>query len=156
MASAPREISRSLRCGAAFADDDLREVRERREIAGRADGTLRGNYWMNFGVEHRAKRFDGCGADAAESFGERVGAEKHHRAGFGFAERIADAAGVRAHEIDLELADLFGGDADGGEFAEAGVDAVGGGAGGDERSTTAREAFMRSMASGCKRDFGVV
>ncbi len=28
---------------AAFADDDLREVRERREIAGCADGALRGN-----------------------------------------------------------------------------------------------------------------
>ena len=73
-----------------------------------------------------------CGADAAESFGQRVGAEKHHGAGFGFAEGFADAAGMRADEIYLELRDLFGGDADGGEFAEAGVDAVGGGAGGDE------------------------
>ena len=39
---------------------------------------------------------------------------------------------MRAHQIDLQLTDLFGGDADGGEFAEAGVDAVGGFAGGDQ------------------------
>ena len=122
----------AFKCGAAFADDDLREVRERREIAGRSDRTLRGNYWMDFGVEHFAESVDDLGADAAESFGESVGAEKHHGAGFGFAEGIANAAGVRADEIYLELRDLFSGDADGSEFAEAGVDAVGGGAGGDE------------------------
>ena len=37
---------------------------------------------MNFGVEHGAKRFDDYGANAAETFGERVGAEKHHARGF--------------------------------------------------------------------------
>ena len=52
-----REIS-PLKFGAAFADDDLREVRERREIAGSSDRTLRGNYWMDSGVEHCAESFD--------------------------------------------------------------------------------------------------
>ena len=54
------------------------------------------------------------------------------RAGFSFAERSAYAASVRANQIYLQLANLFGGDANGGEFAEAGVDAVGGFSGGDE------------------------
>ena len=111
---------------------------------------------MNFGVEHGAEGFDGFGADAAEAFGERVGAEKHHRAGFGFAERRADAAGVRANEIDLELADLFGGDADGGEFAEAGVDAVGGFAAPDDALDDGARGFHALDGVGCERDFGAV
>ena len=103
MASAPAMILR-LDTGVAFADDDLREMRERREVAGRADGALRWNHRDALRVEHRAERFDGTWAHAAKSFGERVGAQQHHRARFGFAERSADAASVRAHEIDLKLA----------------------------------------------------
>ena len=80
-------------CGVAFADDDVREMRERREIAGSADGTLRGNHRMHFGVQHCAECLDDERPDAAQSFGESVGAQKHHRARFGFAERRADAAG---------------------------------------------------------------
>ena len=114
--------------GAALADDDLREMREGSEIARCADRTLRRNQRMNFGVEHFAERVDNLRADAAEAFGERVGAEQHHGASFGSLSGVADSTSVRANEIDLELADLFGGDADGSEFAEAGVDAVGGGA----------------------------
>ena len=142
--------------GVAFADDDVGEMREWREVAGRADGTLRRNYRMNFGVQHRAKDFDGFGADAAESFGERVGAEKHHRAGFGFAERRADSASVGAHEIDLELADLFGGDADGSELAEAGVDAVRGFAAGGDAIDDGAGGFHALDGVRSEGDFGAV
>ena len=83
---------------------------------------------MDFGVEHFAEGVHDVRADAAEAFGEGVGAEEHHGAGFGFVEGFADAAAVGADEIDLELLDLFGGNAYGSEFAEAGVDAVSGGA----------------------------
>ncbi len=136
----------------AFADDDVREMRERREIAGCADGTLRRNHWMNFGVQHRAEDFDGFGSDAAEAFGERVGAEEHHRARFGFAERSADSAGVRADEIHLELSDLFGGDADGSELAEAGVDAVGGFAAGDDALDDGARGFHALDGVGSERN----
>ena len=87
---------------------------------------------MDTGVEHRAKRFNDDGAHAAEAFGEGVGAEEHHGASFRDGERSADSTGVGADKIDLQLADLFGRDAHGGEFAEAGVDAVGGFVGGDQ------------------------
>ena len=40
----------------AFADHDLREVRERSEVAGCADRTLRGNYADEPGVQHFAER----------------------------------------------------------------------------------------------------
>ena len=92
---------------AAFADDHLSEVGQWREIAGSSHGTLRGNQRVNFGVEHFAEGVDDVRANAAEAFGERVGAEEHHGAGFGFAERFANAAGMRAHEIYLQLCNLF-------------------------------------------------
>ena len=65
---------------------------------------------MNFGVEHGAEDFDGFGADAAESFGERVGAEKHHRARFGFAaaERsvVIEAVRVEARMASIDAVSL--------------------------------------------------
>src|SRR5207249_4096380 len=108
--------------GAAFADDDLREMGERGEIARGSDGALRWDDGMDAGVEHFAERVDDFRANAAEAFGEGVGSKKHHRAGFGFAEGRADTAGVRADQIDLQLADLLGGNTNGSEFAEAGID----------------------------------
>ena len=54
---------------------------------------------MNFGVEHFAKGIDDVRANAAEAFSESVGAEQHHGASFAFAERFANSAGMRAHEI---------------------------------------------------------
>ncbi len=122
-----------LEVGFAFADHDLSEMGERREIAGSADGTLRRNDGMNAGIEHGDEGFHDDGTNAAEALGESVGAKKHHGADFGGGERCAYATGMRANEIDLKLADLFGGDAHGGKFAEAGVDAVGGFSGSDER-----------------------
>ncbi len=117
---------------AAFANHHLGEVGEWGEIAGSSHGALRRNQRMNFSVEHFAKSVDYVRANTAEAFGERIGAEKHHGAGFAFAERFANTAGVRSDEIYLQLCDLFRGDAHGSEFAEAGIDAVGGCAGGYE------------------------
>ncbi len=90
-----------MKFGVALADDYLRQMRKRREVAGSADGTLRGNYRMDFCVEHRAKSFYRRRLDAAEAFRQSVGPEKHHRARFGFTERFADAATVRADQIHL-------------------------------------------------------
>src|SRR5215470_2694563 len=105
---------------------------EWRKIARCSDGTLRGNDGMNGGVEHGAESFDSAGADAAETFGERVGAKEHDRASFGDGEWLANSASVGADEIDLQLADLFRRDADAGEFAKPSVDAVSGLSRGDQ------------------------
>src|SRR5262249_27596575 len=101
-------------------------MREWREVAGGADGTLGRNDWVNSGVEHVAKRLYHCGTHTAEAFCECIRAEQDHAARFAAAERLSDAAGMRANEIHLKLANLLGGDADAGEFAEAGVNPVGG------------------------------
>src|SRR5262249_49076797 len=84
----------AVKFGRALSNDDVREMRERREVAGGSNRSLRGNHGMDTGVEHRAQGFDGTGADATESFGERVGTKQHHGAGFGYGQRFADSAGV--------------------------------------------------------------
>jgi hypothetical protein len=105
---------------------------KRSEIARRANRALRWNHRVNFVVQHVAERLDNRGTDAAEAFGKRVCAKKYHAARFRAAKRFADATCVRANEVYLELADLLGGNAHTGEFAEAGIDPVRGFAGRDE------------------------
>src|SRR5882724_8063935 len=119
-----------LEFGLAFSDDHLREMSQRREIARSAHGTLRRNHRMNSGVEHCAKRFYRAWPDAAESFCQSICTKKHDGASFGFTERFANSAGMGANQIYLELANLFGGDADTGKFAETCVAAVSSLAGG--------------------------
>src|SRR5579859_6227804 len=87
---------------------------------------------MHASVQHVAKRLHDNGTYAAEPFGERVCTKKNHAASFRAAERFADAAGVRTDKVDLQLADLFRGNTNAGEFAKASVDAIGGVAGGHE------------------------
>jgi hypothetical protein len=87
---------------------------------------------MDAVIEKGEEGFEELGADAAASFGEDVGAEEEHGADFVLGEGIAESAGVAADEIALEDLDLPGLDADVGELAESGVDAVGGFAAGEE------------------------
>ncbi len=83
-------------------------------------------------VEEEEQGVDDVGADAAEAFGQDVGAEQKHGADGGFRERIAEAAGMAADEVALEVLEFGGVDADVRKFAEAGIDAVGGFAAGEE------------------------
>src|SRR5258707_516491 len=87
---------------------------------------------MNSRVEHGAKRFHRRWFYSAKTFGECVGPENRDGARFRFAERFADPATMRADKVHLQLANLFGGNAHAGQFAESRVDTVSGLAGGDE------------------------
>lgn len=116
----------------AFADDDLRQMGKRGEVSGSADGALRRDNRMDARVEHCAEGFDEDWADSAEALRKGIGAKKHHGASFRGGEWGADSASVGTHEIDLELADLFGRNTDRSELAETRVNAVGGLVGGDE------------------------
>src|SRR5437868_1168470 len=107
-------------------------MRERSEVAGSADGTLRRNDRMDIGIQHCAKRFYRGWFHAAETFRKSIRAKQHHGARFRFAERFANTAAMRAHQIHLQLANLFAGNAHAGEFAKTGVDSVGGFARGDK------------------------
>ncbi len=59
--------------GAAFADRHLRQMRERCEIARRADGTLRRNHGMHAAVEHGHESFRDHRPHAGKSLGDGVG-----------------------------------------------------------------------------------
>src|SRR5262252_7106272 len=105
---------------------------KRSEIARRANRALRWNHRVNFVVQHVAERLHNRGTNATEALGKRVCAKKYHPTRFCPAKRFADAACVRTNKVYLELADLLGGNAHTGEFAEAGIDPVGGFAGRDK------------------------
>jgi hypothetical protein len=56
---------------------------------------------------------------------QAVGLEQHDATDDGIGQRVADATGMAAHEVVLELADLFERDALVRKRAEAGVHAIG-------------------------------
>ena len=108
----------------ALADERERQVGERGEIAARADRALRRDERVDAAVEQRDQALERLEPDAGVALGEHVGAQQHQRARLGLLERRADARGVRAHQVHLQLAQAVVGDADLGEAAEAGGDAV--------------------------------
>ena len=61
---------------------------------------------MHAAIQHGDESFGDDGAHAGKTLGEGVGAKRQHGARGRLAERLADAAGVAAHEIDLQLADF--------------------------------------------------
>ena len=73
---------------------------------GGADGALRRDDGKDVGREHREQRLDRRDADAGVAAGERVGPQHHHRPHGRRPERRADARGVAADEVALELLDL--------------------------------------------------
>ena len=112
--------------GGAFADEDEGDVGEGGEAAAGADAAAGGDDGGDAMVEEGEEAAGDLGADAGESFGEDIGANEHDGADDGFGEGFADAAGVGADDVVLEGGEVRGIDADMGEVAEAGVDAVDG------------------------------
>src|SRR5208282_4638155 len=80
---------------------------------------------MNAAIQHLAEGIDDDGARAGKALGERVGAKQNHAASHVFSQRFAHPCSVRAHQVDLELADGIRRNAQVGELAHAGVDGVG-------------------------------
>src|ERR671935_1286555 len=95
-----------------------------REIATCADGTFLRNHRIDATIEHFAKHLDDFSSDAAESQREHVSAEQHHGTHLRLRERIANATGVAANEVQLQLAELARADAHVGQLSESGVDSV--------------------------------
>ena len=85
-------------------------MRQRREIAARADRSFLGNDRVDAAIQHRDKQLDDLQPDPAKAEREDVGSEQHHRAHFRLGKRAADAAGVAADEIQLELAQFVPGE----------------------------------------------
>ncbi len=109
----------------AFADQRQRQMRQRSQIAARAHASLRRHNRSDAAVEHLAERVDDDGPHAGVALGERVGPQQHHGARFRDGQRLAHADRVRAHQVDLQFANLVAGDAHVAQFADAGGDGIG-------------------------------
>ena len=107
-----------------FADERQREMRERREVARGADRATARHDRQHASVEEREEQLDGLDPGPRVSLRQRVRAQEHRRADDLGGIRVADTAGVRAKEPQLQLGGLLFRDRDGHEAAEAGVDAV--------------------------------
>jgi len=121
---------------ATLAHEREGDMGERGEVAGRTDRTDLGDEGDDVRVEHAEDLFDDDRPNARVSASERGGEEKHDAANDVRRQGVADAGGVGADEVVLEVSELIVGDACAAEGSEAGVDAVvgeavGGGGGND-------------------------
>ena len=108
----------------ALADERQREVRERREVAGRADRAARRHVRQHAAVQALEQQLDGLDARAGVALRERVRAQQHRRAHDLVGIRLAHAAGMRPQQAQLQLLGQLLRDRLRDEPAEAGVDAV--------------------------------
>ncbi len=126
----PRRTRRTLRVfvaheGLALPDEHQREVRQRRQVAARANRSTRRHVRVNAAVQRVDEPLQRLEPDAREPLRQHVRPQRHRRADDGHGERIADAGGVAAEQVHLQRPERVWRDADFRELAEAGVDAVG-------------------------------
>ena len=74
----------------ALADQHERQMRERREVAARADRAARRHARVDAAVQQRDQRLERLDADAGEPFRQHVGAQRHRRAHGADRQRIAE------------------------------------------------------------------
>ena len=98
---------------------------QRSQIAARAYAALRRHNWGNATVQHFAKCVDDDGPHAGMSLCQRIRPQQHHGASLRDRKRFADSDRVRAHQVDLQFANLFAGNAYVAESAHAGGDGIG-------------------------------
>ncbi len=117
---------------AALAHQRRGHVRERGEIARRADAALRRNDRHGVLVEQRLQRLDHQRPNARIAAAEAEQLQDDHQPRDMARQRIAEAGAVRQDEVGLKLGKALVGNARVGEQAEPGVDAVDGFAAGDD------------------------
>ena len=66
---------------------------------------------MHAAIEQAREQLDQLVADAAQSFGEDIGAQQQHGADLGLFQRLAQPAGVAAYQVALQLLQVSGADA---------------------------------------------
>ena len=99
-------------------------MRQRREVAARADRAPARDVRQNAAVEELDEQLDGLHARAGETLGEGVRAQQHRRADDLVRIGLADPAGMASKEAHLQLLGQLLRDRARDEPAEAGVDAV--------------------------------
>ena len=100
-------------------------MRERGQVAAGAQRAARRHPRVDARGEQRQQQLDRLPPNARGAGGQRVGAQQDRRAHDLGRERLADAAGVAAQQVELQPRDLVMRDRDVDEPAEAGVHPVG-------------------------------
>jgi len=108
----------------AFTDHGQREMRQRRQIAGRTHTALRRHARMYAAIEHVDQQLGDHRSHAAGPAQQHVRPEQHHGAHRVRRQRVANARRVTADEIELQPARLLGRDTHVRELSESRVDAV--------------------------------
>jgi hypothetical protein len=79
---------------------------------------------MNAMIQHFNQNFDHLRSHARKPFCQGIGAQQQRCANFRLVQRLADAGGVTAHQVDLELFQLITRYLDIAELAETGRHAI--------------------------------
>ncbi len=108
----------------ADADHGGCHVRQRRQVARGANRALARDHRDDPVRQHRLQHSDGGGPHTGGALREARDLERHHEAHDLPPRRLADAGGMREHDVGLQPGQVGGLDADAGELAEAGVDAI--------------------------------
>ena len=111
-----------------FAHQHQRQVRQRRQVAGRAHGALLGDHGVDAVVQQVQQPLHDHRAHAGKALGQHVGAQQGHGARLRPRQGRAHAARVAADEVDLQLLQPVGGDGRLRQPPEARRHAVDGGA----------------------------
>ena len=113
-------------------------MRQRRKVARCADGALAGDHRGDALAQHVLDHGEGLPGDARGAAPGREQLQRHHQPSGGNIQRLADAAAMRQDQVALQLRRIARLNADAGELAETGVDAVNrlvaGGGGADQFS----------------------
>ena len=99
-------------------------MRERREVAARADRAAARHERVHAAVEQLDEALERGAANAGEALGEHVRAQRHRRAHRAHRQRLADAGRMAAQQIELQRAERAARNRRLRQRAEAGVDAV--------------------------------
>ncbi len=108
-------------------------MRQRGQVAGRADRTFGRDPGVNFGIDHGNQRLNDAQADAGETARQAVDFQHHHQTHNVVIQRLADARRVGEHQRTLQVFQIVSGDARLRQQAKTGVDPVGGAPFGDNR-----------------------
>ncbi len=131
----------------ADADHGGGHMGERREVARGADRALRRNDRRHAPVEHRGDAVDRLRPDAGGALREARQLQRHHEPRDRERRRLADAGGVRQHDVALKFCEIGLVDPHGAELAEAGVDSVDGLAALEDALD--RRGARRDLGAGC-------
>ena len=102
----------------AFPDHAQCQMRQRREIATRANAALFGNGRMKSRIEHGDEQLREIGPRTGIPLRDDVGAQQHHRAYLTLGQRWSHTSRVTSHEIHLQLGETIHWNGDLGELPE--------------------------------------